>query len=144
MSHSYYNLWIHLVFSTKGRRPLIAENIQNQIYKFMAGELNENGCSVKIINGMPDHVHILFTQNPSMSIAQIVKNLKGVSSHRINQNNFTPLKFTWQTGYAAFSVSESQLKRVYRYILNQKKHHIKRTFENEFNGILKINNLSRD
>lgn len=135
-------LWIHVIFSTKDRRPLIADSAMENIYDCMKDELNNTGCFVKIINGTTDHVHCLFRQNPNRSIAEVVKNLKGISSHWINQNNIVPLKFSWQSGYGVFSVSESQLEKVYRYILHQKEHHVKRTFEQEFNEILKNNNLS--
>ena len=142
MSHSYYNLWVHLIFSTKDRRPLITDNVKESIYKCIKDELSSTGIFARIINGMQDHVHCLFMQNPTKSIAETIKNLKGVTSHWINQNNIVPMKFSWQTGYAAFSVSESQLEKVYRYILYQEKHHLKRTFEQEYDEILKNNNLS--
>ena len=120
---------------------MIIENAEDDIFKYMSAELIETGCIVKIINGMPDHVHCLFQQNPNRSVTEIVKHLKGVTSHWINQNNIVPLKFTWQTGYGVFSVSESQLEKVFKYILNQKKHHLKRTFDQEFDEILKNHNM---
>ncbi len=141
MSHSFYKIWLHLIFSTMDRKPMIADHAEKDIFKYIAAELSEVGCIVKIINGMPDHVHCLFQQNPNKSVAEIVKHLKGVSSHWINQNNIIPLKFSWQTGYGVFSVSESQLEKVFQYISNQKKHHLKRTFDQEFDEILNNHNM---
>lgn len=144
MSHSFYNIWIHLVFSTLDRKPLITDKEEKNIHKYIAKQFAETGNNVKIINGMPDHVHCLFQQNPNKSAAEIIKHIKGVSSHWINQNNIVPVKFAWQKGYGLFSVSESQVSRVYKYILDQKKHHAIRTFEKEFNEILKRNNVCND
>jgi REP element-mobilizing transposase RayT len=133
MSHSFYKIWLHVIFSTKDRQPLIESSKEKLIFQFMYEELKEQDCSVRIINGMSDHVHLLFLQNPNKSISEIIKQVKGSSSHWINQNKITQLQFAWQTGYAVYSVSESQLEKTYLYIKNQKTHHQKRSFivENE-------------
>jgi hypothetical protein len=102
----------------------------------------ESGCPVRIINGMPDHVHCLFLLNREKSIAGVIKQIKGSVSHFINQNDLTTGKFAWQTGYAAFSVSDSQVSKVYRYILNQKQHHNKRSFGQEYDAFIQINGLT--
>lgn len=86
----------------------------------MTSEFIGCGCPVRIINGMPDHVHSLFRLNRQMSVADVIKYVKGGSSHSINQEDLIINKFSWQTGYAAFSVSESILEKVYWYIYNQK------------------------
>lgn len=80
---------------------------------------------------MPDHIHCLFLQNPQKSTADIIKQIKGSSSHFINHENLIHEKFVWQTGYAAYSVSESILDKVIVYIKHQKHHHQKRSFQNE-------------
>lgn len=144
MSHSFYNLWQHLVFSTLNRRPMITDKAAMHLFPYMAQQLAETGSNVKIINGMPDHVHCLFQQNPNKSVAETIKHLKGISSHWINRNNIIPVKFAWQKGYAVFSVSESQVDKVYQYILDQKKRHVGKTFERELNEILKYNKISSD
>ena len=87
---------------------------------------------------MPDHVHCLFLLNPQKSISEVIKQIKGSSSHFINQSNLAIGKFAWQTGYGAFSVSESVVEKVYRYILNQKKHHQKKSFQQEYDAFLKL------
>ena len=128
MSHSYNKILIHAIYSTKDRFPLINPTVEKQIHEHMREQLIENRCPVRIINGMPDHVHLLFLQNPKMAITDIIKQVKGNTSHWINEQNLITDKFAWQTGYAAYSVSESQLERVFQYIKNQKEHHLKKTF----------------
>lgn len=141
MSHSYYNVWLHIVFSTKNRENYITSNIEGIIYKYLKDQFLEVGCSVKIINGMPDHVHCLIQQNPNKSISDIIKQIKGSSFHWVNQNNITSNTFAWQIGYGVFSVSESQIDKVFLYIQNQKKHHSKQTFKDEYDSFLKLHNL---
>ncbi|WP_241687398.1 IS200/IS605 family transposase [Flavobacterium sp. YO64] len=119
MSQSFTKLWIHAIWATKNRQELIGFSIEKQLYDFIWQELSELGCPVRIINGMPDHVHVLFLQNPQKTISDIVKQIKGSSSHFMNRGEFILEKFAWQTGFAAFSVSESQLEAVYNYIKNQ-------------------------
>ncbi|HMT70582.1 MAG TPA: IS200/IS605 family transposase, partial [Saprospiraceae bacterium] len=109
--------------------PLIHPTIENKLYNFISEQLREQGCPVRIINGMPDHVHCLFLLNPQKSIAEVIKQIKGSSSHFINQSNLTIDKFSWQTGYAAYSVSESVIAKVFNYIQNQKQHHSIKTFQ---------------
>ena len=92
---------------------------------------------VRIINGMADHIHILFLLNQNHSIADVFKQIKGNSSHWINQQNFMTSKFAWQIGYGAFSVSESMVKEVEKYIRNQKEHHKKITFREEYELFIK-------
>lgn len=138
MPHSYNKIWIHAIWATKNRAPFISQNIESKIYDFMSDQLRKTGCPVRIINGMPDHIHCLFLLNPQKSISEVIKQIKGSSSHFINQNNLIPEKFAWQTGYAAYSVSESTMKKVFQYIQNQKKHHYKNTFQEEYNEFLKL------
>ena len=142
MSHSYYKIWLHVVFSTKDRKPLIDPDIEKKIFAYMKNQLIECGCPVRIINGMPDHVHLLYLQNPNIPVADIIKQIKGASSHWINQQNIVESKFAWQTGYGVFSVSESQIDKVYTYIKNQKGHHTKTTFAEEFNEFLEKYNVN--
>lgn len=141
MSHSFNKIWIHAIWSTKERLPLLKPDLEKTIYTFIGEQLKELGCPVRIINGMPDHIHCLFLQNPQKGIAEIIKQLKGSSSHFVNQQN-TSEKFAWQTGYAAFSVSESAVEKVFKYISTQKQHHYKRTFQEEYEEFLKLHHVS--
>jgi putative transposase len=138
MSHSLNVIWIHVIWSTKDRKKLINPNIEKKLFQYMSDQFREQGCSVRIINGMPDHVHCLFRLCREKSIAQVIKQVKGSSSHYVNQNNLIQEKFSWQTGYAAYSVSESIRERVFHYINNQKSHHLKKTFSQEYDEIVKV------
>ena len=140
--HSYNQIWIHAIWSTKDRQPLIIPRIEKVLFGLMRKEFEELGCPVRIINGMPDHVHCLFLLNPKKSVAEIMKQIKGSSSHFINQSNFIEQRFSWQTGYASFSVSQSVVEKTFKYIKNQKEHHAKKTFQQEYDGFLELHGLS--
>jgi len=143
MPHSFNRIWIHSVWATKERQLLISMSNEDKIYNFIRQELVALGCLVQIVNGMPDHVHVLFLLNPQKSVADVVKYAKGSSSHSINDQNLTPKKFSWQKGYAAYSVSESQVQRVLNYIKNQKQHHLKNTYTDEFGTLLKLHGAAK-
>ncbi len=142
MPHSFNKIWIHAIWSTKERMPLIDSSVEQKLYQFISDQLRELGCPVRIINGMPDHIHCLFLLNRQKSIAEVIKQIKGSSSHFANQNNLIPEKFAWQTGYAAYSVSESVVEKVFQYIKNQKQHHQKKMFRQEYEDFLKLNGLN--
>ena len=142
MSHSYLKIWIHAIWATKYRLPLVTLPLETLLYTQMKKEFAECGCVVKIINGMPDHVHCLFMMNAQKSPGDIIKQVKGGSSHWINQQNTLREKFAWQTGYAAYSVSESQLDKVFQYIKNQKLHHAKTTFLKEYKNFIELHKLT--
>jgi putative transposase len=144
MPHSYNKIWIHAIWATKDRIPMINQNIEQKIHLYISEQLREQGCPVRIINGMPDHIHCLFLLNAQKSIAEIIKQIKGSSSHFINQNDLIEDKFAWQTGYAAYSVSESVVEKVYQYIKNQKQHHQEKTFQQEYDAYLKIYALNAE
>jgi len=141
MPHFFNKIWIHAIWSTKERNPYILNKIEKKIHDCLRKELIEIGCPVRIINGMPDHVHLLFLLNPQKSVAEVVKQVKGASSYWINDQNLVAQKFLWQTGYAAYSVSESQLEKVFRYIRDQKKHHEKKTFMQEYEELISLHGL---
>ena len=133
MSHSLTKIWIDLIFGTKERFPFVNQSLEQQLYNHIRNLLEKDfDCNVDIINGTADHIHILLLQNQNFSLADIVKNIKGNSSHWINQSKFFKTKFAWQTGYGAFSVSESMINKVRRYIANQKEHHRKISFAEEY------------
>ena len=132
MSHSLNRIWVHVVFSTQDWQKLITPSVEQKLHQQIKFLVHEQGCYLKNINGMEDHIHILFLLNQNKSIAEVIKNIKGNSSHWVNHQNLTKNKFAWQTGYGVFSVSESQVKRVGSYISNQKTHHKKMTFAEEF------------
>ena len=142
MSHSLTKIWVHAVFSTKDREFSIQENFEKPLHDHLTHHLTDDfECCVRALNGTTDHLHILFLLSPNFALKDIMKNIKGESSHWVNQQNFTRMKFTWQTGYGAFSVSESNLNAVERYIQHQKEHHKKMTFAEEFELFMKKHGL---
>ncbi len=138
MSHSFYKIWVHSIWAVKDRQNLILPRFEDQIYNYIRQQFLEIQCPVRIINGMPDHIHCLFLQNPKMAITDIIKQVKGSSSHFINQNQFLPGKFSWQSGSAVYSVSESIVDKVFEYIRGQKEHHRKLSFQEEFDKFIKF------
>jgi REP element-mobilizing transposase RayT len=141
MAHAYVKIWIHAVFGTKYREPLITPEIQKQVYRLIADELEALGCKLLAINGIPDHVHVLFLLNSQKSIAEVMKQIKGGSSYQINQQALTPNRFAWQTGYGAFSVSESGVAQVQQYIARQQEHHRQMPFHEEYERFLALHGL---
>lgn len=142
MAHSFNKIWIHAIWATKERLPLIDPKSEGLIHDYIRNQFIEMGCLVGIISGMTDHVHCLFLLNPKISVADVIKQIKGSTSHFINSQNLVSEKFAWQTGYAAYSVSESQQERVFQYIKNQKQHHEKKSFQQEYDEFLKLYGLS--
>jgi REP element-mobilizing transposase RayT len=142
MSHSFNKIWLHTIFSTKDRYPLIKTNAEAPIYQHLKEQLTGCSCIVRIINGMPDHIHLLYLQNSKMAVTDTIKQIKGNTGHWINEQNIVPEKFAWQTGYASYSVSESQVEKVYQYIVNQKQHHQKKTFQQEYEDFILTHGLS--
>jgi len=142
MSHSFTKIWIHAIFSTKDRVPLLKDHFSDQIYAHINGRFSDLGCDARIINGTEDHLHILFLLSPDKTIAQVIKAIKGESSHWINQQDFLNAKFAWQVGYSAFSVSESNVKSVENYLRRQEEHHRRMTFQEEYERFISRYGLS--
>jgi len=143
MGHSSTKIWIHTVFGTKDRLPIIDERLEIILYSHIRAEMEiDRNCPVKIINGTKNHLHILFLQNQNYSLKDILKCIKGGSSHWINQNNLTEAKFSWQVSYGAFSISESKVKEVEKYIFNQKELHKRISFIDEYKMLLRKHDLN--
>lgn len=138
MSHSLVKVWIHAIFGTKDKFSLIKDSFESKLHNHIKDTLeNELDCKVRNINGTQDHIHILFLLSPNYSLKDIFQNIKGESSHWINQSNFTNYKFAWQTGYGAYSVSESMVSKVEKYIDNQKEHHKTMSYKEEIDLFMK-------
>ncbi len=128
---SFVKIWVHIVFSTKNREPLLKKEFRNDIYQHIKQNCKEKDIFLKEINGDVDHLHCLISLGKDQTIAKITQLIKGESSFWINKNGFTNKKFEWQDDYFAVSVSESQLEAVCNYIRNQETHHAKKTFGEE-------------
>ena len=142
MSQTYYKLWVHFIWSTKNRQPLMQKEIRWKIFNHISNNAKEEGYHLDAINGVADHIHCLISLQPKYSVSEVVNKLKGESSHWINHEVVTSTRFAWQGGFAAFSVSESQVGRVRAYIHNQEKHHQKVSFEFEVQRFLKLYNTT--
>jgi REP element-mobilizing transposase RayT len=132
---------MHLVFSTKDRRNFISKELQPLLWAYLAGICKNHEMTAVAIGGTEDHVHILFQLSPKLALAKAVQLIKGNSSKWIGEQK---IEFAWQEGYGAFSVSSSNLERVAEYIRNQKAHHRKFSFEEEFRAILKKHGVEYD
>jgi putative transposase len=138
---SYSKNWIHIIWATNNRAPLITEDIENKLHYFLKDQFKYKGCPVMAINGMPDHIHALVNLCPQFALSDVIKHVKGLSSHHVNKELEPPVPFAWQKGYAAFSVSESVLEKTYWYIHNQKRHHEVISSVEELNRFLVINKI---
>jgi len=137
MPNTYTQLYIHFVFAVKYRKASIQEDWEIRLQKYITGTVQNNGHKLLAINTVPDHLHLFVGLNPKQSISEFMKLVKGDSSEFINKEGLTQRKFYWQEGYGAFTNSRSQIDGVCKYILNQKQHHAKKTFREEYLDILK-------
>ena len=140
-SGTYTKIYIHFIFAVKFREFVIYEKIQDELFRFISGSITSMGHKSLAVNGMPDHIHILVGLNPVMAISDLAKELKRSSTNFINQKNWMPGKFQWQTGYGGFSYSRSQIDSVIKYIKNQKLHHERKTFREEYQEFLQKFNI---
>jgi len=134
MSHAFVKNHIHLVFGTKDRKATIAKDVQPELWSYLAGICRNQEMTAIAINGMADHVHLLFHLPPIMALAKAVQLIKSNSSKWMNERG---RRFAWQEGYSAFSVSHSNTPVVTRYIRNQQQHHRKMTFTEEYEALLR-------
>ena len=144
MANTYTNLLVHIIFSTKHREPLIQEQIRERLYEYVGGIFRSEGGTQLEIGGMPDHVHILARIKADCSVSEVLRSIKAGSSKWTHDAFSEHRRFSWQKGYAAFSVSESQVPVIRRYIRNQEKHHAKLTFQDELIGLLRKNGIEYD
>ena len=142
MPHTYVSDLVHCVFSTKGRRQLVAAEIQPQLWAFIGGIARKNGFKALVVGGTADHVHVLLSLAAVVPLAKAVQLIKGASSHWMNEKHGKG--FAWQEGYGAFSVGVSQKPHTVAYIQGQAEHHRKRSFEEEFLAFLKKHDIEYD
>jgi putative transposase len=136
MSQSLANIIVHLIFSTKERFPFLHEEIQQELNPYLASILKDLESPAIKIGSVTDHVHLLFRLSKNLAICDAVEKLKTGSSKWVKQKGGLLLKFHWQNGYGAFSVSQSNAPEVVCYIEGQKEHHRKKTFQEEFRSFL--------
>lgn len=137
MANTYSQLYIQIVFAVSGRQNLIHPQRREELHKYITGVITKRGQKLLAVFCMPDHVHILVAILPSISISELVRDIKAGTSNFINKQGWVRGHFNWQEGFGAFSYSRSQVDSVCRYVLNQELRHRNRTFKDEYLGLLK-------
>lgn len=137
MTGTFFQVYIQIVFALKGRTNLIHKDWKDDLHKYISGIIKGKAQKAIIVNGMPDHIHAFVGLRPSMSISDLVRDVKNNSSNFVNDHKFLKGKFSWQEGYGAFSYSHSYIGKAYDYILNQEQHQKKKTFRQEYLDFLK-------
>ena len=142
MSQSLADILVHFVFSTKNREPLIDPNIEVQLYPFLVSICSTHKCYAHKIGGTADHLHFCVSLHRTATISSLVEDLKKNSSRWLKTKGQQFQEFSWQRGYGAFSVSASHKDAVLGYIENQKEHHKKISFQDEYRMILRKYNVA--
>lgn len=137
MPGTYSQIYLQIVFAVKGRENLISAEWEKFLYEYISGIVRNNGQKLIAINGMPDHIHILLGIKPGCRLSDLVREIKKSSHAFVNERRFASKKFYWQEGYGVFSYSQSSLDNVINYIMNQKEYHRRKTFIEEYHGLLK-------
>lgn len=144
MSNTFTNLLYHLVFSTKSRKNLIQPGFRDELYCYLAGIIRGEKGKAITIGGTQNHVHILAKFSQGVMLSNMLQHIKGNSSKWLNDKAFVSYHFQWQAGYGAFTVSESMVETVSKYIENQETHHKQMTFEAEFVTLLAKHHIEFD
>ena len=132
MAGTFSQIYIQVVFAVQNRESMILKSWEEELYKYIAGIVRNKEQKILAINGMSDHIHLFIGMKPSCCLSDLVREVKKSSNEFINEKKFSAFKFNWQEGYGAFSYSHSQIDSVIKYIMNQKEHHRKQTFRNEY------------
>ena len=145
MSQSLAKIYIHLVFSTKGRTDTIPKANLAEVHAYMAEIFNNHGCPAIQVGGTTNHVHVLFLLGKQVNLSEIVRTVKSSTTRWINEKTGNPFRhFCWQDGYGAFSVSNSHVDAVVAYINGQEEHHKKVSFQDELRKICQLYNVNLD
>ncbi|HEX7470201.1 MAG TPA: IS200/IS605 family transposase [Verrucomicrobiae bacterium] len=144
MAHTYTDLLVHVIFSTKDRTSLLDAELKPRLFPYMGGIIRELGATALLINGPTDHVHILLLLPAKIGLSEIVGKVKANSSGWVHREFPKCQSCAWQTGYAAFTVSHSQKQSVLDYIANQEEHHRKLSFKEELIAFLKKHEVEYD
>jgi putative transposase len=141
---TYTNLLYHIVFSTKQRVPLITDELEEELFQYIGGIIRAEGGVQIEIGGVPDHVHIFAKIKPAIAVSEMLAKVKANSSKWMNDHKMKVRKFGWQEGFGAFTVSESQAPAVAEYIRNQKEHHRKQSYQEEYVALLERHGIQYD
>ena len=138
MANTYKKVYVHIIFAVQNRSALLGKEWRHELFAYISGILNKRGHMNLIVGGYNDHIHILFSYSLKESITDLVREIKKASTKYISDNNLSKHKFTWQSGYAAFSVGQNHKDRLFNYIANQEQHHKKKLLKKKSRVSLKI------
>ena len=141
MANTYTKLFIHVVFAVRGRENIISPHWKDDLYKYITGIVTNNDQKLMIINGMPDHIHILLGLKPTIALSDLVRDIKANSSRFINEQRWVLGKFEWQQGFGAFTCNPAELEPIINYIKNQEEHHKMKRFKDEYVDLLNYNKI---
>jgi len=144
MPQSLANVLVHLIFSTKHRERLIRPEIEEELFAYLASVCRACGCPAQKIGGTDDHVHVACSLSRTITLSKLLEEIKKRSSKWIKTKGACYARFSWQGGYGAFSIGQSQLPSVRRYIAEQREHHRHRTFQEEFREFLEKYQIKYD
>ena len=129
---SYVKIWVHIVWGTKNRAPVLSKEARKMIFQHIRENAKKKNIYIDFINGYLEHIHCLIALNADMTIAKAVQLIKGEAAYWVNKNNLLKTRLEWADEYFAVSISESILEKVRKYISNQEQHHKKMTFQQEY------------
>ena len=144
MAHTFTNLLVHATFSTKGRAPMLDEQLRPRVCAYMGGIARDIGAQPLAVNGARDHVHLELRLSPRVSVSDTMRLIKTNSSRWVNEKRLAEGTFGWQTGYGAFTVSESNREAVGAYVASQEEHHRRLGFKAEFEALLRKHGIAYD
>ncbi len=141
MGNTFTQMYIQVVFAVRNRNALIQQSWEERLFQYITAIVQANGQKMLAINGMPDHIHFFIGMKPTCCLSDLVREIKKSSTALIKDKKIVSYPFNWQEGFGAFSYSHSQLDNVIAYIMNQKQHHKKKTFKEEYIGFLEKFNV---
>ena len=136
MANTFTQIYLHIVFSVKGRQNLIQKSWKDELHKYVCGIINGKDQKTSAIGGMGDHIHLLVSIKPNITVSDLLRDIKANSSKWINEKRFVTGKFQWHEGFGAFSCAQSHLSILIAYINNQEQHHKKKLFKDEYQELL--------
>jgi REP element-mobilizing transposase RayT len=138
MANSYSKIYIQIVFAVRNREAMIGVDWEERLFQYITGIVQNKEQKMLAINGMKDHIHFFIGMKPTCCLSDLIREVKKASNEFINEQKFTKFKFQWQEGFGAFSYSNSDISKVIKYIMNQKEHHKKKAFREEYLEFLKV------
>jgi len=144
MANTYSQIYIQVVFAVSARQCLIRKENKEELHKYITGLARERGQKPLAVHCMPDHTHLLVGLKPSISLSDLVRDVKNASSNFVNGKRWVLGRFSWQEGFGAFSYGHSQLTGIIRYIRDQERHHARKTFRDEYLQFLKRYEIDHD